>query len=301
MKKALITLSIICALAMAAISVSVAQAIDLSNDGVIGVIGVVDPIGKPAEEDPMGITGPTVTNERYATFLTVATFEGVEFRPCRLMTSLCPDRCGHAGNVATFSIDNYIAYGKYNEYGDGKDGRFLVKIDGGENTAPLIDKVNYAKIKELKKGSKVLLSWNHLYVTKTEEGGFSSKYPERPINFVLPISDNDAKLIPSVSAPTSADGLSGVLDRYYVTNAQFYGMEDGQAVFSIKDNIYTYYNSDVITLEFLAAYTIDTKTADKVIVDEINKLKAESNVILAFRRDIIDNTVVQTPLFVLAK
>ncbi|KAI9008534.1 flp protein [Hyaloraphidium curvatum] len=96
------------------------------------------------------------------------------------MTSLCPDKCGHGGAVAVFKVLGYTNYEKPGKYGDEKQQRFHVKLAGigAEKNADVV-----AKIKALKPNDKVVLDWNHDYVTR---GG--SKSPERPVVKLEPIS-----------------------------------------------------------------------------------------------------------------
>jgi len=228
--------------------------------------------------------------------LTLATFEGLEYWPCVLSTANCPDKCRHAGNVAIFTIDKYIVYKKFNELGDDDDGTFAVKLDSGDKTASIINNNIYYSIKALKKGGKVLLSWEHLYITKTE-GEVTSEYPERHIKSALPLTEFQAAAIPTVQAPTDSEGL----DRYEVVIAQYFASDEDLAVFKITAGrvISLYYNYATLThTEHILTHTINCKSADSVIVGEIKKLKKDDYVLLAFRRD-TDKGFIQTPLFVI--
>ncbi len=120
---------------------------------------------------------------------TVATFGGFEDRPCRHLTSRCPDRCGHGGTLAVFPIIKYLNYEKPGEYGDEKKAKFYVRPDRVEEASGLTTE-RKAVLESLKSGDYVLLSWNHDYVhTK----GCSS--PQRPINKLVKISKEEADKI----------------------------------------------------------------------------------------------------------
>ena len=239
-------------------------------------------------------------NEQYAAFLTQATYEGTAWRECRLMTSLCPDRCGHSGNIATFSIDKNIVYAKYNEYGDEPSEQFMIMIDKGDETAPLIDKKWYDVIKSLDTGDKILLAWDHLYVTVTD-GDFVSKYPERPITFIHPLTDKQAQLIPSFEPEKDSEGNYGKLARYYVALAHNAGnFDEDNPFFQIDRHLYTYYYGNIATMEYLVGFSIKTDDTIKGILDIVGALNPGDYALIAFRRDGFQNgIIVDTPLLVL--
>lgn len=113
---------------------------------------------------------------------TVARFTGIRDHRCRGLTSLCPDRCGDSGRLATFEIVQYLAYEKPGKYGDEKQQTFSVLIEDNLKNAKVPAAVLKA-IDSLKPGQTVRLQWNHDYVTR---GG--SKFPERPIVRVEPMT-----------------------------------------------------------------------------------------------------------------
>lgn len=118
---------------------------------------------------------------------TLASFDGVEFRLCRGLTSLCPERCGHSGNFAGFTIKKYVKYKKHGEYGDPEQKSFHLQVsDFGKQ--PIGDAAIAKTIAGLKKGDFVLLSWNHDYVTKD-----GSSFPERPIVSLKKITAEEAE------------------------------------------------------------------------------------------------------------
>jgi len=228
----------------------------------------------------------------------LATFDGIAYHQCLGMTSLCPDQCGHSGNMASFYIDKHLASARFNEFGDTRSDRFMVLIDNGFPSPPLVNNEVFSTMHDLKRGDKVLLSWNHLYVTR-QIGEVTSQFPERPINFILPLTDSQAAVIPTVPAPIAGDGFEGVLNRYYVSLTRFGGKVQGQALFNIEHHIFTYYYNDLATREFLSTYIINPSAVSRTISNEINRLRKDDFALIAFRRDIIDRNIVSTPLFVI--
>lgn len=106
-------------------------------------------------------------------YKTVATFQESYRQPCRFMTSLCPDQCGHATNVYKFHLDTLQA-----EQGTSADTRFVTPVtEGKDHLVGEKDLGAFVDLaKSLQAGDKVNLDWNHDYVTK---GG--SKFPDRPV------------------------------------------------------------------------------------------------------------------------
>ena len=118
---------------------------------------------------------------------TEATFVGLTDHRCLGKTSLCPDRCGHSGKLATFKIVKYLDYKKPGEYGDPKKEDFMVLIEDNLKQSKVPQAIRDA-ILALKPGDLVHLKWNHDYVTK---GG--SKYPDRPIVALVSINPPQSK------------------------------------------------------------------------------------------------------------
>jgi len=106
---------------------------------------------------------------------TKAVYEGTRHLPCRHRTSLCPDRCGHARDVAVFRITEYVAYEKPGQYGDAKATEFLLALRAGDEASPEV----LALARSLAKGDAVRLDWLHEYVT---EAGSSS--PRRRVTLL---------------------------------------------------------------------------------------------------------------------
>lgn len=106
----------------------------------------------------------------------LAVYEKTEERPCRFLTSLCPDRCGHASTLAQFRVCANEGYEKPGQYGDEKAevGSTLL-VDVGRDV-PGQDADVARKITELRPGDKVRLTVTHYYIR--EEG---CQYPVRPV------------------------------------------------------------------------------------------------------------------------
>jgi hypothetical protein len=91
------------------------------------------------------------------------------------LTSLCPDKCGQSGTLATFRIVNYVAYDRLGEYGDPKCEEFAFLVEDNMKN-PKVPVAIRDAVDSLKQGDIVLLSWNHDYVTVDGTSG-----PERPL------------------------------------------------------------------------------------------------------------------------
>jgi len=118
---------------------------------------------------------PKVKTQLLSAHETEAVFAGIEYRTCMGRTGRCPDKCGSSGEYARFKIEKYLSYKKPGKYGDAKKTERLIHISDFHKKPTGDPKLN-AIIKGLKKGDRVLLSWNHNYVTR---GGSSA--PQRPI------------------------------------------------------------------------------------------------------------------------
>ena len=121
-----------------------------------------------------------VKTKLLSTHETEATFAGIEYRTCRGLTGACPERCGSSGEYAIFKIEKYLKYEKPGKYGDAKAKDRRIHISDFHKKPKGDPKLNEI-IKGLTKGDRVLLSWNHNYVTRTYANGTSSSAPERPI------------------------------------------------------------------------------------------------------------------------
>jgi hypothetical protein len=123
-----------------------------------------------------------VTFEVLTTNKATAEFIGTQRVPCRVMTSLCPDRCHHAHDSAQFKILEYEQYEKPGKYGDDKQETLRVSLsedpEGAQSDKQ--DPAIIAKIKALSPGQKVRVFWEHIYVTDET----NSKYPQRPVRSI---------------------------------------------------------------------------------------------------------------------
>ena len=129
----------------------------------------------------------------------MARFTGLKEHKCRGRTSLCPDRCGDSGQLATFAIVNYLNHDKTAEYGDPKQEQFMVLVEDNMKNVKAPKAIRDA-IFALKPGDLVHLRWNHDYVTQA-----GSKFPERPIKNVSPLTKEQAdKLTAETSAKPKA-------------------------------------------------------------------------------------------------
>lgn len=118
------------------------------------------------------------TFDVYAKHQVIAIFDGIQHHPCRFRTALCPDRCGHARDVAHFNVVEYEKYEKLNEYGDDKQEVIFCDLNPNAEEDRQTPEI-IAAIKALKKGQKVRLTCEHIYVNTG-----TAQFPERPIRSV---------------------------------------------------------------------------------------------------------------------
>lgn len=116
---------------------------------------------------------------------TIATFSGLKEQRCMGRTALCPDRCGHSGTLATFSIVKYLDYQKPGQYGDPQAKTFSF----------LIDKAKPDLLNGLQAGDTVQLVWRHDYVTRTDAAGRGGSAPERPIVKIQKLTKEEAEAL----------------------------------------------------------------------------------------------------------
>ena len=121
---------------------------------------------------------PQEKRELLSSHDTTAIFRGIREHTCRGRTSLCPDRCGHSGKLATFEILEYRHYEKPGQYGDPKQERYQILIEDNMGEREVSDEI-HAAILAFKEGDKVHLKWNHDYVTRDR-----SSSPERTITLL---------------------------------------------------------------------------------------------------------------------
>ena len=148
------------------------------------------PANEPAAKDPSpkpaSVAAPEKHRELLSSHDAVAKFVGLKYHQCLGLTSLCPDRCGESGQLATFTIVKYLKYEKPGEYGDPKQEQFMVLIQDNMKNLKVPKAIRDA-IFALKPGDLVHLRWNHDYVTQA-----GSKFPERPIKDVSPLTKEQA-------------------------------------------------------------------------------------------------------------
>jgi hypothetical protein len=130
---------------------------------------------------------------------TVAQFEGVNAHKCLGKTSLCPDRCGSSGDMATFKIVKYTAYEKPGKYGDPRQTKFQFLVQDNLKNSKVPAEIKQT-VDSLKVGDYVVLHWRHDYVTTGR-----SKSPERPIQSLKPITKEEADKLPAAPEPAAKE------------------------------------------------------------------------------------------------
>jgi len=137
--------------------------------------------------------GATVASrDLLAVHKTVAKFGGLQNRPCRFMTALCPNRCGHGGSVAKFTVVKYLHYERPGEYGDDKGETFAIKMSDAAAETGLTPE-RKTVLESLAAGDFVSLAWNHDYVHYQFDEGGSTSTPERPLTGLKKLSADEAK------------------------------------------------------------------------------------------------------------
>jgi hypothetical protein len=154
---------------------------------LLGVLAVHHAIAGPDDE---------AKREMLAKHQTVAQFTGVKEYKCRGLTALCPDRCGHSGDMATFRILKYLAYEKPGKYGEPQEKQYQFLVQDNMKNLKVSPALK-ADVEALKVDDYVLLDWQHDYVTT--QGG--SKYPVRTVLQLKRITREEA------------DKLTGGLDK----------------------------------------------------------------------------------------
>ena len=145
------------------------------------------PANEPTAKQPaVKPADPASKRELLSSLDTVARFKGLTDHKCLGRTSLCPDRCGDSGKLATFEILRYLKYDKPGQYGDPKQDQFMVLIEDNMEHVK-VPKDIHAAVIALKPGDLVHLCWNHDYVTKNH-----ASFPERPIKDLTPLTKEQA-------------------------------------------------------------------------------------------------------------
>ena len=162
-----------------------------------GFVFLILPTTNPAA--PKAQIGDGESRELLSLHETVAEFQGLDYRRCLGRTGLCPDRCGHSGEFATFRIVDYLAYEKPGEYGDPKQETYRIQVSDFDKKQ-LGDPAILKLVGALKAGDRVALSWQHDYVTKA-----GSRFPERVVTRLDPLE--------AVARPKTAPALKPLLAR----------------------------------------------------------------------------------------
>ena len=121
---------------------------------------------------------PARTVKMLARHSVMATFDGVEDRPCRFLTSLCPNQCGHGNRWAIFTIDEYLAWEKPGQYGDEKQPKFHVQMNPIDKRVDHVEGM-YDLLREMTPGTRVKIEWLHEYVS--DQG---ANYPIRRVTHI---------------------------------------------------------------------------------------------------------------------
>ncbi|WP_197457909.1 hypothetical protein [Akkermansia sp. KLE1797] len=125
---------------------------------------------------------PLPSGELLSDHVAEAEFTGIIHRKCMFMTSLCPDKCDHPKDFATFWIIKYLDYRKPGKYGDEKQEKLMVDVNPAHK--PILQDASVLKqIAALKPGDKVVLHWSHYYMHQD-----SSSFPQRPVISIKPLS-----------------------------------------------------------------------------------------------------------------
>lgn len=128
---------------------------------------------------------PGETRKLLSKHSTVAEFTGMQFQPCRHLTALCPDKCTHAGQVASFKIIRYLKYEKPGKYGDPKAAVFRTMVEDQLGNAK-VSAATLRALKTLQKGDRVQLDWNHDYVTRN-----GASFPVRTLTGLIVIKGGE--------------------------------------------------------------------------------------------------------------
>ena len=120
-------------------------------------------------------------------------------RPCHFRTALCPERCGHARQVALFRVVVNNKYTRFGRYGDEKalPGAY-VQVDARADV-PGQDASVPALLQALRPGELLRVTQQHYYVT---EGNGS--FPVRPFTHVERVTEESLPLPPPVAPAPDA-------------------------------------------------------------------------------------------------
>jgi len=119
----------------------------------------------------------------------LAQFVEIRHQPCLFKTSLCPDRCGHACDVAVLKTAGYFAWEKFSKYGEAPQGTFYYKVSPAKTDEATDEKIQN-QLKGLQPGQWVKLEWEHQYLVNDH-----GSYPARPITHLTLLTPEAAKAL----------------------------------------------------------------------------------------------------------
>ncbi len=119
----------------------------------------------------------------------LAQFVEIRHQPCLFKTSLCPDRCGHACDVAVLKTVGYFAWEKFSKYGEDPQGTFYYKVSPAKTNEATDEKIQN-QLKGLQPGQWVKLEWEHQYLVNDH-----GSYPARPITHLTLLTPEEAKAL----------------------------------------------------------------------------------------------------------
>lgn len=106
---------------------------------------------------------------------TIAVYQGkTDLRCLDGRTALCPKRCNHTGEGASFAIVDYVAFNKSHPKGDPKLNIFQFVTKGLDGTLKVRPQYNQ-QVEYLNVGDSVYLNFDHYFIS-TKEGNV---YPRR--------------------------------------------------------------------------------------------------------------------------
>jgi hypothetical protein len=92
-----------------------------------------------------------------------AQFDGIQFHQCMGLTSLCPEECGHSGNMAVFTVKSYQEFVVNGQGGTEKLETYRVLISDFHKKD--LNQPYVAQIKSLKPGDIVTIAVDYVYDT----------------------------------------------------------------------------------------------------------------------------------------
>lgn len=123
-----------------------------------------------------------------ATNTVVAVYEKTVDRPCMHLTSLCPDRCGHADRLAVFRVVTNEQYSRPGEYGDDKaepgSPLYISVLKDPEGQDPAIRQL----VSSLSPGDQVRFTLDHYYIRSER-----AHYPVRPVSHMEIVARDTSK------------------------------------------------------------------------------------------------------------